>query len=279
MLPAQERLGTDGLARFIDLNLVIQTELPALKCGAQIDVKRGFGEHRSLHLRIEKAHRITPGCLGFIHRQVNLLHEFLDRIVRVTENRHADTGGSAVLRASQGEQDLKAREDTFPKRLGLCFSLKWIGAKIRQKHDEIVAAQAGYRVRRACAPGQALRDLNQHLVSEHVAQSVVDRLEIVDVNVKQCAKAAALSAVCQCELHAVEQQAPVGQIRQAVVVGQVMDALLRLPPLRDVLLHRHIVRDRAMRVAQRADDSHLGILAAVLAPVAKLPLPDSPGHK
>lgn len=73
---------------------------------------------------------------------------------------------------------------------------------------------------------QALRHLDQVLVAHFVAQSVVEVLELVQVEQQQRAVPVVLAAVGQCRLHALAQQVAIGQAGQRVVVGQPVDGLL-----------------------------------------------------
>ena len=80
-------------------------------------------------------------------------------------------------------------------------------------------------------------------------------------------------------MQALDQQSPVGQVRQAVVVGQMVNTLFSLLLGGDVLLDPQIVGDDASGVADRADDGKLDVIAAVLAPVVELARPDLAGYQ
>ena len=110
-----------------------------------------------------------------------------------------------------------------------------------------------------------------------MAQCVIDGLEVVEVDVEQRAEMPALCASRQRYLQTIDQEAPVGEVGQAVVVGQMQNALRGLLLGSDVFLHRHVVGDLASRVPDRTDDGQLRVLAAILTPVEKFTLPNLAG--
>ena len=135
-------------------------------------------------------------------------------------------------------------------------------AQILQQHHELVAAQARHDVAGAQALLQALGHFAQQRVAGLVAEAVVDELEAVEVDEQH--RKLALVATRQRE-HVVEQLAEhhaVGQPGQAVVRGQVLNALLGLLARRDVARHAAVAREAAVVVEQRlAADADVAALA------------------
>ena len=97
---------------------------------------------------------------------------------------------------------------------------------VGQDRDELVAAPAGQLIARAHPGGQPARDLDQHLVARLVAVGVVDRLEVVDVDVHQREQSAVAHAQRDLALQLVRAVAAVRELRQ--VVGE---RLAREPPV------------------------------------------------
>ena len=108
------------------------------------------------------------------------------------------------------------------------------GAELFQHHHKFIAAQARHGVHRAHAGVQPLRHLLQQQVALVVAQGVVQRLEVVQVDEQQCPALLAPLGCGQGLVHAVHQQHAVGQAGQCVVEGQALDLALAGLALADV---------------------------------------------
>jgi len=93
-----------------------------------------------------------------------------------------------------------------------------------EQHRELVASQARQQ---AGGPGggvQAFGDGLQHPIAEAVTQGVVDRLEVVHIHEQQ-RQALLGSGARQRALQVRRQLAAVGQLRQRIVVCEVMQLL------------------------------------------------------
>ena len=101
---------------------------------------------------------------------------------------------------------------------------------------------------------QAHAHLSQQLVTEVVAERVVDGFEVVQVDVEQRSQTIDLHIGLKRRLQALDQKTTVGQVGQGVVIGQMVNPLLGLLLCGDVLLDTDKVGDRASFVADRADD-------------------------
>ena len=91
-------------------------------------------------------------------------------------------------------------------------------------HRELVAAEARDHVLGAQARAQARSDRHQQLVAGGVAEAVVDRLEVVEVDEQHRELA---PPVADRGLDLVGEQRPVGEVRERVVVGLVVELLLK----------------------------------------------------
>ncbi len=102
----------------------------------------------------------------------------------------------------------------------------------------MVAAEAGHHVAVALAGDEPQGDLLQHLVADRVAERIVDRLEMIEVDAEHRHDLALLDA----RLHRIEvlaQEKAMRQPGQRVVMRQIVDPLLVAPLLRDVEVRGH----------------------------------------
>ena len=80
-----------------------------------------------------------------------------------------------------------------------------------------------------------MRDRAQELVAHAVAVGVVDRLEAVEIDVQHRERAAGRPRRSHRGLEPQQEEAAIGQTREAVEARLVQEQLLRLPPRGDVL--------------------------------------------
>ena len=107
-----------------------------------------------------------------------------------------------------------------------------------QQQREFVAAEPRQHVglaRRAPEPG---RGLLQHLVADGMAQRVVDRLEVVEVDAEHRGHLAALERRLRSLAISSRNCDAVGQVGQRIVARQMADARFLLALLGDVLVRR-----------------------------------------
>ena len=147
------------------------------------------------------------------------------------------------------------------------------GVEVFENDDELVAAHARHRVAFTDAAFQATGGVHQQLVADIVAERVVERLEIVEVDQHQRPVPVMAGAAGQGAPQPVEHQAPVGQAGQGVVERQLADFFL------GGLAEGHVVEhpDMTLHLARVSDDGCHGDFdrehLAVLAPVPDLSLP------
>ena len=164
-----------------------------------------------LHVRIEETQGVAPRFLGLVHGQVGLLQQFIDARSVAAEQGDADAGGAVIVDIAELIGLVERGEDLFADGLGLGRGVLSLVAQACQHHHEFVAAQPGHGIARAHAGGQALGDLLQQQVADVVAQGVVERLEIVQIDEQQRAVAAAARTGGHRLLQAVEQQRRLGR--------------------------------------------------------------------
>ena len=146
--------------------------------------------------------------------------------------------------------------------------------RLGQQDRELVAAEAGEHVGLAQAAAQRVGDAHDQLVAGRVAERVVDRLEVVEVEHDRRALRAVALDVGDVALELALERAAVEQAGQRVVVGHVAQLGLVAAALGDVLHLREEVERLAVGVAhQRRVDRHPhraagGVQVAALGAVA-----------
>ena len=112
-----------------------------------------------------------------------------------------------------------------------------------EQHGELVAAEPRHRVRRTDGGRQPLRHLPQHAIAGRVAQAVVDRLEVVQVDEhhrhRRCRSLRADERV----LDAVREERAVGEVRDRIVERLVGELILERLPLAHVAAVEHDAPD------------------------------------
>jgi len=169
-------------------------------------------------------------------------------------------------------------EDLFADDPALACRILLPRPEVLEHDDELVATQTGDGIALANTVAQPPGNLLQEEIPLFVAERVVERLEVVEVDEQQGALPTAAGTGRHGNAQAVVQQAPVRKAGQRIVEGQLLDLLLRRLAQRDVREHRNVVGDPALAVAHRRDRQPLGIDFVVLPPVP-YPLRPGPGTR
>ncbi len=227
MSPAQQRLdATDLAALQRQLRLVFQVQLVAREGLAQLALQLQAPVDRRLHLRGEEVQRVAPAELGAVHRGVGLLQRIGGQLGTERMQGNADAGADRQFMAVHQTGFHQALEQLLADFGGvLSGHLRLFGERLKE-HHEFVAAQPRQGVLGAQAGRQACGDFAQQGVADRVAEAVVDRLEVVEVDEQQRAEALLALLAVHRVLQPVEQQAPVRQAGQLVAVGQPLDLAL-----------------------------------------------------
>ena len=106
--------------------------------------------------------------------------------------------------------------------------------RLRENDRELIAAEASGRVAGPDRLLDPLADLLEHLVAEVVAPPVVDRLEVVEVDVEQTGRLALLMPELDRVTEALVEEGAVGEAGQRVVEGLLPQLQLGLALARDV---------------------------------------------
>ena len=155
-------------------------------------------------------------ALGRVHRDVGVAQQVLDDAVADLADRDAD----ARLHVERLAGDLERLAHGGEHALGDLDRLRALADALEQD-PELVAAEAGRGVAGAQAAAQALGDLDEQLVAGGVAERVVDRLEVVEVEHADGDEVALAGGAVQGVLDAVVEERAVRQLGERVVEGAV----------------------------------------------------------
>ena len=269
MLPAQQRLSAENMpGPHVGLGLVKEHEFTVGQRPLQFILAGAQRAGLAVAGLAEELEAMATGLLGGIHRLVGMAEQGVgvEAVGRV--QRDADAGGDLHLLVLDGEGGI---EHVGQAVQGL-LAFGEAGQFADQQH-ELVAAQAADRVVLAQALGQAAGDLDQQAVAGGVAPAVVDRLEIVEIEIAHGQQVAAPVGLGDGLLQAVGEQQPVGQAGQRIVVGHLFQLFLVVLQGGDVGEQADEMGDAAVAVADRRNAGALGVGRAVLALVPDFAAP------
>ena len=209
------------LAGEVDHRLEVEGELVLDQRLAQISLERATLAHLHVHVGIEEAVSVAALGLGPVQRDVGIAEQLVGVDVRIGRHGDADAGADAHLMAV----DIERRPDGFEDALGECAG---VGRTPRHglQDGELVAAEAGHRVEVAGAGEQARADGLQQGVAGRVAERVVDRLELVEVDAQEREPVAVTAQPHQRLVEPLVQQHAVGEVGERVMPCHVGDARL-----------------------------------------------------
>ena len=136
---------------------------------------------------------------------------------------------------------------------------------VLDEHGELVAAEPRGGVGAAQRVAQPLGDADEQLVAGGVAEGVVDRLEVVEVDEQHRHGLAGAAAAQQRVVDAVAEQRAVGEVGERVVEGLVRELLLQLGEARDRLLEVTVLQRRAGLDGERLEEVQVALVEAARA--------------
>ena len=215
----------------------MQAELAFVQPAPQSPSQGGTGFNRKLHGRVEEADSIAARPFCLIEGKVGLFQQGLRRVSLAAKKRQTDAGGVEVLgfAAAQHIRQIDGEADFFGNDLRVRRRELFRFAQPFQQNHILIPAQAGNGVPLPHAGREPLGDLEQHAIADIMALRIVNALEMVQVQDHQCAEFPAAVAGSHGMPQAIQHQAPVGQTRQRIEVGQVADLILGAPAVGDVL--------------------------------------------
>ena len=181
VVPADQRLQPGQLAPGqLDHRLVADGELLAddgpAQGGLEVEALQGPG----VHGRVEHPDPGPAGRLGRVHGHVGVAQEPLGVLVAASGQADPDAGPGQHLPPGHGHRG--AQDGRHPLAQGDRLAL--VG-DLGDEHGELVAAEPGRQVARPQAAPEPLGHHPQDLVAGGVAEAVVDRLEVVQVQQEQ----------------------------------------------------------------------------------------------
>ena len=117
-------------------------------------------------------------------------------------------------------------ENLFGDRFGLSGCILGRFAKLLEQNHKLVSAQSRYRVGFADAGEDAPSDLLQQEIADVMAEGIVQRLEIIEVDEEQCSLAFASDAGGQGLPQPIQQQATIGQAGQRIKECEIRDLVM-----------------------------------------------------
>ena len=219
----------------------VKSQLLALDREPQLLLEAVALEHGLTHARVEHLEVTLAVGLGLVHRDVRVADQLIGGCgAAVTRGDAATDVHRHALRADVDRKNERVHD---PLRDGDRGGLGVVA--VLDHHRELVPAEARDQVLGPQAGTQARRDRHEQLVAGRVPEAVVDRLEVVEVDEQHRELAAAIG---ERTLDLVGEQRPVREVREWIVVGLVVELLLKHRQLHDGLLEA-VVLERDARVA------------------------------
>ena len=229
VLPADQRLDAgDPLGLELDQRLVLEEQLVALQRQAELAAELHALHELLAHDRLEARHAALARVLGGVHREVGVP----EHVVR------GDVGTGALQAEARRRGDLAPVEDE--RRLERAAQAlgdlpRLVGAReILEQDGELVAAEPRGGVLGAQAGRQSLGGRAQQLVADRVAEAVVDRLEVVEIDEDHRELTVVAPAARERQGQAILEQRPVGETGEVVVERLMAELLLERDALGDV---------------------------------------------
>jgi hypothetical protein len=254
MLPAQQRLDAEhAAAADVELRLVLDLELATVERVQQVLLERLALTHLAVHRILEEAVAPRRIGLGAAQRQTGVLHQLLRPDAIDRQQRHADPGADMGQPAAQLERRVHRRQQTLAQldRAG------GRGDAILQDR-ELVRPHARQHVALAQHREHSGAGVAQQQVARDVAQRLVDRLEVGQVNRQHrrhpIAVAGAVAGAVEHRLQAIEKSGPVGQPGQRILRRQLSE--LRRDGARRLIRRRLRLAAAPAALDRRAQGGH-----------------------
>ena len=205
-----------GLAVLGDDGLVVQRQPIILDGLAQVGLQQLAAGEVGVHDRVVHAGAVAALVLGAIERHVGVAHDVGDAGAVAVDGRDADRGADDDVVLVDGV----GRAERVDDALGERHHLGGVVAD-RGDHRELVAAEPRHQVVAAQRVRQALGDEADQLVADRMAEGVVDVLEMVEVDVENRRRRAAVAHLLDHRAQALAEEDAVGQPAERIVHGKV----------------------------------------------------------
>ncbi len=177
--------------------------------------KVGDGDTRTTGKRLGAGDRhdeaAFPGPLGLVHSLVRDAEEMVGRFERQRRGRDADADVNLNDRCPDGDRCAYRFDDTVGDR-----TRRYL-VRAREQDRELVAAEPGRQVPIAQRLDETGRDDPQNRITGIVAKTVVDRLEVVEVDEQQRERRPTATGGTDGRCQRAHEERPVGNTRQCIV--------------------------------------------------------------
>ena len=163
----------------VDERLIIEFEFARRERVAQIEFQRAAGAQTGVHVRFEKAEDAAAVLLGPVERHVGVLQKEIGRLAIVRRKRDAGAGTDHDLVALDFVRLAHELHDAISQGARLMRS-----GEPHLQHREFIAAKSRDNVGVAQAHAQTIRHRLQKQIADGVPQSVVDVLELIEIEIK-----------------------------------------------------------------------------------------------
>ncbi len=203
-----------------------------------------------MHPRLEQGEAGLAGLLGGEHGGIGVAQQHLDGVVGAADG-DADRAGHPYLTAVHRHGLPQHLQDALGDHLHVHHLVH-----VFQEHRELVTPEAGAGVGLPQTVHHPLSHRAQQPVPRFVAQTVVHRLEIVQIDVQDRHCAVAAPGTQQGMLHPVGEQEAVGEPGERVVGHLVLEAFFERGALGDVAGGEHHPCHAGIVQQVDADDVH-----------------------
>ena len=180
-IPARERLdGRDAPARELDDRLVVHLDLVSLDGALETGDELLPTAYAQVHLRLVRRVAALPALFRAVHGGVGVAEDLVRGRDARDPDRDADARVDGHLAARDRERCVEGLDEARGDCLGVALAVA------AGKDGELVPAQPGGKIAGADGVLDASCDRRQELVARMVAEAVVDRLEIVEIEKEHC---------------------------------------------------------------------------------------------
>ena len=223
MGPAHQRFkADDSPAAEIDFGLVMENQLAGSQCAPQVGFDLQSGDGALPHGGIEDRKTRLAGSFGGVHGDIGVAQNFFGRLIVVVTKRHSHAEGGEHRTAFEQEGKTHVGLNAFGDAPGV-----FDGVNVFDEHGKLIAAearhgaaQAAHEIGRANGLGQTQGHTDQQLVSCDVAETVVDDLEVIEIEKEHAEDPAGIElALLHAAAQALGKEGAVGEAGQGVHRG------------------------------------------------------------
>ena len=229
IIPAQQRLHPHHCGTlYPDLRLVMQLQPAVAERHAQALGQLHTLGHFLTHARLEKHGIATTPRLGAVHGHIGKPHQIIASLGIIGIQRDANAGPEIQRQPIMFERDGQRSQNLIApeSRTG--------GVLPRQEHDEFIASKPRQNAFAAQLRFQASGDFSEQMVASSMPVTVVDSLEIIQIQLQQGHGIIASLSNLELLLQFLTKLPAVVKAGQSVLGGLKLQTLLHLVQLRHI---------------------------------------------